>query len=387
MSFPLSAPSTGDRLGADAILEQARSVESAAPVLKILNAAPVMAMVLNRQRQVVASNHRLLEFVGATAPEEVLGLRPGEVFECRNAEDAPNGCGTSQACGLCGSLGGILGSQAGRANTQICRMRRLSGQGEDCIDLEVSATPLPIGGEHFTILFAADIRDRVRAEFLEHAILPKLLARTSEIQALAVGLSAANPPELRERTAAALAATAARLASTLHTYSELSLAEAGELRLAPRRISALEAIRRAASELQFDEAAQGRQILVSSAAEEAAVFTDPGYLGGILRRMLLNALEASPPPAPVTLGCRASGQCAELWVQNGGEIPREVQLQIFQRGFSTKGPGRGFGAYLMKLIAERFLGGTISFKSSRQEGTTFVLSLPLVPEGAPEAAA
>jgi signal transduction histidine kinase len=102
--------------------------------------------------------------------------------------------------------------------------------------------------------------------------------------------------------------------------------------------------------------------------------------------MLLNALEASAPPSAVTLGCRASGQRAELWVQNDGEIPREVQLQIFQRGFSTNGPGRGFGAYLMKLIAERFLGGTVSFRSSRQEGTTFVLSLPLAPAGELEAA-
>src|SRR5208337_1331224 len=105
----------------------------------------------------------------------------GEVFECRNAEEAPNGCGTSQACGLCGTLGGILSSQAGRANTQVCRMRRLSGQGEECINLEVSATPLSIGGEHFTILFATDIGDRVRGEFLEQGVLPKLLARTSEI--------------------------------------------------------------------------------------------------------------------------------------------------------------------------------------------------------------
>jgi hypothetical protein len=380
------SPSPADRVGADAILDQSRIVESAAPVLKILNAAPVMAMVLNRQRQVVAANHHVLEFVGATALEEVLGLRPGEVFECRNAEDAANGCGTNQACGLCGALGGILSSQAGRANTQICRMRRLSGQGEECIDLEVSATPLAIGGEQFTILFTADIGDRVRGEYLEHALLPKLLARTSEIEALAAGLSAANAPELRERTALALAATAAQLASTLHTYTELTLAEAGELRIAPRRTSVLEALRQAAAEFQFDEAAQGRQILISSAAEEAEVVTDQGHLRGILRRMLLNALEGSPPPSAVTLGCRVSGQRAELWVHNDGEMPRDVQLQIFQRGFSTKGPGRGFGAYLMKLIAERFLDGTVSFRSTRQEGTTFVLSLPLAPAGELEAA-
>jgi signal transduction histidine kinase len=39
----------------------------------------------------------------------------------------------------------------------------------------------------------------------------------------------------------------------------------------------------------------------------------------------------------------------------------------------------------MKLIAERFLGGAVSFRSSQQEGTTFLLSLPLASDRAPEA--
>jgi signal transduction histidine kinase len=39
----------------------------------------------------------------------------------------------------------------------------------------------------------------------------------------------------------------------------------------------------------------------------------------------------------------------------------------------------------MKLIAERYLGGTVSFRSNRREGTMFVLSLPLAGSQAPEA--
>jgi len=380
-------PAPGDRAAPEVIQEQSRLIESIAPILKILNAAPMLSMVLNRQRQIVALNQHLLEFVDAIAPEEVLGLRPGEALECRNAADTENGCGTGQPCGLCGALGGILSSQAGRANTQICRLRRQTSTGEEVANLEVCATPLAIGGEQFTIVFLVDIRDRVRGEFLEHAILPAVLARAAEIEALAIGLAGPNVPELRERTATALAATASRLASTLQNYSELTLAEAGELRVAPRNVSALGAIRDAAAEFQFDEAADGRQLRVAPGAEDAELFTDPAQLRRILHRMVLNALEASPPQSAVTLGCRRSGERAELWVQNGGEMPRVVQLQIFQRGFSTKGLGRGFGAYLMKLFAERFLGGTISFRSSQQEGTTFLLSLPLASDRAPEAAA
>ena len=93
------------------------------------------------------------------------------------------------------------------------------------------------------------------------------------------------------------------------------------------------------------------------------------------------------PESAVALGCRRSGERAELWVQNGGAMPMAVQLQVFQRGYSTKGLGRGFGVYLMRLIAERFLDGTVSFRSNPQEGTTFVLSLPLASSRPPETAA
>jgi len=40
----------------------------------------------------------------------------------------------------------------------------------------------------------------------------------------------------------------------------------------------------------------------------------------------------------------------------------------------------------MKLIAERSWVERFSFRSTRQEGTTFVLSLPLAPAGELEAA-
>jgi sensor histidine kinase regulating citrate/malate metabolism len=57
-------------------------------------------------------------------------------------------------------------------------------------------------------------------------------------------------------------------------------------------------------------------------------------------------------------------------------MTREVQLQVFRRSFSTKGRGRGFGTYYAKLVAGRYLKGTVSFQSSAAEGTVFSVSLP-----------
>lgn len=55
----------------------------------------------------------------------------------------------------------------------------------------------------------------------------------------------------------------------------------------------------------------------------------------------------------------------------------EVQLQLFQRSFSTKGQsGRGIGTYSMKLLSERYLGGKVEFTSREPEGTVFTLTIP-----------
>jgi sensor histidine kinase regulating citrate/malate metabolism len=60
-------------------------------------------------------------------------------------------------------------------------------------------------------------------------------------------------------------------------------------------------------------------------------------------------------------------------------MPEEVQLQVFARSFSTKGPGRGVGTYSIKLPTERYLGGRASFETCRETGTTFTVRYPLVP--------
>jgi len=70
-------------------------------------------------------------------------------------------------------------------------------------------------------------------------------------------------------------------------------------------------------------------------------------------------------------------------VSKPGVMPEDVQLQIFQRSFSTKGqPGRGIGMCSVKLFGERYLGGRVDFASRVSDGTTFSLDLPKSPRTA-----
>lgn len=58
-------------------------------------------------------------------------------------------------------------------------------------------------------------------------------------------------------------------------------------------------------------------------------------------------------------------------------MPYDVQLQVFQRSFSTKGIGRGLGTYSIRLLSERYLSGRVSFTSTPEAGTTFYAWYPL----------
>jgi len=68
-------------------------------------------------------------------------------------------------------------------------------------------------------------------------------------------------------------------------------------------------------------------------------------------------------------------------VHNPTYIEPVVQKQIFRRYFSTKGKDRGLGTWGMRVLAEQYLGGSVTFTSTQEQGTTFTLTLPLKPLG------
>ncbi|MBY9021718.1 MAG: histidine kinase, partial [Candidatus Lokiarchaeota archaeon] len=78
----------------------------------------------------------------------------------------------------------------------------------------------------------------------------------------------------------------------------------------------------------------------------------------------------------ITIGCKVDGEKINYWVHNPGFIPQNIQLQIFNRSFSTKGHGRGLGTYSMKLLSS-FLKGTVTFTTSEENGTTFNVTIPI----------
>lgn len=85
---------------------------------------------------------------------------------------------------------------------------------------------------------------------------------------------------------------------------------------------------------------------------------------------------ASMQLSAVTLSGKGNHQHVVFSVHNENFMEREIQLQMFNRSFSTKGVGHGLGTYSMKLLGEKYLKGKVWFTTSRENGTFFHLRLP-----------
>ena len=168
-----------------------------------------------------------------------------------------------------------------------------------------------------------------------------------------------------------------RIIDEIQTQRTLSEAETDELEPQFSPEDSLKLLGELVDACRLRDAAKGKILALDPASAAVSFRTDPTLLRRVVGNMLRNALEAVAPGQAVTAGCRREGAGIEFWVRNPGVMPREVQLQLFQRSFSTKGAGRGLGTYSMKLLTERYLKGAIGFTSDEIQGTRFAARYPL----------
>jgi len=92
--------------------------------------------------------------------------------------------------------------------------------------------------------------------------------------------------------------------------------------------------------------------------------------------LLKNACESSNDQNSIDVRITRSNDDISISFQNRGEpIPSQIQSQIFEAFFSTKGSGVGLGLSIAKSIVEQH-GEKISLTRSDIDGTEFVIKLP-----------
>jgi len=357
------------------LARQQRLVEEDPTLKKILDALPEAVLILNRQRQIVHVNSRAADLFDSAEMKSILGLRPGDLLSCENADKTEGGCGTTGACAFCGAVNAILGSQQGGATIEEAR---IALKGGNSLDLKVKASPFVEGDEVFTVFSLTDISSEKRKEILERTFFHDILNTASGLSGYSELLLEASQEEV-DKYKLTIYRLSRSIIDEINAQRILVDAENESLETMPVAVKSLEICQRISDFYAMSNAAHGKTIVIDESSENLTFVIDETLLTRVLGNMLKNALEASTEGSRVLLACRGAADRVEFSVSNGAVMPEEVQAQVFKRSFSTKGKGRGVGTYSMKLLSEKYLNGTIRFRSGASSGTTFTASFPLQP--------
>jgi len=144
----------------------------------------------------------------------------------------------------------------------------------------------------------------------------------------------------------------------------------------PRRPEGLRAVEIVPLIDRLATARRGRHPLVTSGARAAIALADPAALEQLLGHLIQNAVDASPPHEPVTLGVSADGPNVTIDVidKGCGMSPGFIRDRLFKPFVSSKPGGFGIGAYEARALAAA-MQGRIEVSSHEGRGSRFSVIL------------
>ncbi|MCK4747271.1 MAG: PAS domain-containing sensor histidine kinase [Bacteroidales bacterium] len=367
------------RASTEEVMRDFHTLKSIDYINELIAALPYVVTILNKDRQIVYSNDALLKKIGVTNMQEVLGNRPGEALNCIHKDSMEAGCGTSKNCDVCGAVNTILKCQeTGLTATDECRIRTRDGEGtEDCLDLEVTATPFHWDDRQYIIFIARDISGEKRKEALERIFFHDVINTAGTLQGVVDLLKQQDDPKKIKQFIDLLAMVSQDLTQEILNQKSLLAAENGDLAVTKHEFYLKETLGHIIREYRRHDLALNKEIHFLEDSCEVIINTDPVLLRRIISNMIKNSLEAISVEERISIDCVINPDTVTIRVHNPGSMPESVRKQIFQRSYSTKGKGRGLGTYSMKLLGEKYLDGKISFSTDKKEGTLFRIELPV----------
>lgn len=341
------------------------------------DAMPDIAVIINKQRQLVYANHFLLEFLDMESDQLLLGERFGKLVECIHAEETEAGCGTTESCRFCGIVNAILDSQ--KLKKPIVKEARVTaGRGEETVsyDFIVKASPLTYHQEEYTIVCLHDISDRKRRSILETSYFNEVYDSASELQQMVSTIKEQEHEEENLPLIEAVEKVNYGLMEDILAQRMLSDAEEGTLVPEVSRCNPVQILKELQQYFLSQQVASGKKLYLDPFTHSMKFESDINLVKRVLINILTNAFEAIDEGLMVKAGARLDNRVIRFWVYSPAEMTEAVKHQVFQRSFSTKATNRGIGTYTARLITVKYLKGKIYFTSD-SKGTNFYVEVPL----------
>jgi signal transduction histidine kinase len=175
-----------------------------------------------------------------------------------------------------------------------------------------------------------------------------------------------------------------RLLRTLNSVLDLSRLESGSMHLSPDRFDFVELVRDAARLFQREAQKQSVALDVTLPDAPCAVWLDPSAVDRILSNLIGNAIKFTSDGGSVDVGLTCESDHIQLSVSDTGiGIDADFLPRVFEAfhqestGTARSHEGTGLGLAITRRLTE-LMNGTIAVESTKQVGTTFIVTLPRV---------
>ncbi len=338
----------------------------------LLQHIPITLLIINNARQVIYASNPLPEEARHLLKGQLTGQRPGECLDCLHASEGENGCGSTIYCRVCGFANAISMSENGQQSQQECLITRKDGES---LVLNIHARPFKYEAREYVFCFVEDISERKSKELLENIFLHDLKNTSTILSGLQQVYHELPPEDVRH----ILKDVSVRINEEINSYRVITQAESNTLAIRPFPFILSQVLTEAINSLKVNPRFSDKEVRVRGG--EYSICTDRTLLRQVLINLVKNALEASGNQDVVTITHHYDPQeeKTRISVKNNQEIPENVRLQLFQKSFSTKGSGRGWGTYSIKLLTEKYLKGSVTVESSHEQGTIFSIEIPSMP--------
>jgi signal transduction histidine kinase len=178
------------------------------------------------------------------------------------------------------------------------------------------------------------------------------------------------------------------LSRLVDDLQELSLAEAGELKLVRQAENIGELIKQTVAGVQTQAIAKGLSVSANLPDKLPPVKIDSHRINQVLRNLLENAMAHTAKGDAITVAAMQQGNFVEVSVVDTGEgIPAEDLPNIFERFYRVDKSraratgGRGLGLTITKRLVEAH-GGKIEAHSELGKGSRFSFTIPVSEQSA-----
>jgi len=322
---------------------------------------------------IIECNEQALKLFGSQSKDELIGKNAFELIATKDRQKAMENMKSTLEQSLVRNIEYTLLTKAGH---------------EYPAELSASVVRDALGNPLGFVAVIKDISERKRME--QQLLKSERLAAIGEVAAM-VGHDLRNPltgiagaayylktrlgPKIDKKLVEMFALIEKDIEHSNQIISDL-LDYSREVRLELTSISLKAVVKEALSLAKVPENVR----IIDMTQDKPKIKVDAEQMERAFVNVIKNAAEAMPNGGVLTIACKEiNGSLEVAFSDTGVGMSREIAEKIWTPFFTTKARGMGLGLSICRRIVEAH-GGTVSVESTVGKGTTFTVTIPIVPE-------